>query len=70
MSEVTEKQIKELEQTINRSGCDSVIDASPVNLAALMKINKPIVNVEYDFEETGKPTLREVLGKFVKKCGV
>ena len=64
------KQIKELEQTINRSGCDSVIDASPVNLSTLMKITKPIVNVEYEFEEVGRPTLKEVLGKFVKKCGV
>jgi len=66
----SKKQIMELQETINRSGCDSVIDASPVNLSTLMKINKPIVNVEYEFEEVGRPTLKEVLYRFIRKCGI
>jgi len=64
------QQIKELQQTINRSECDIVIDATPVTLSKLMEINKPIVNVEYELQEVGKPTLKEVLGKFIRKCGL
>ena len=43
------KQIRELEQTINRAKCDAVIEATPVNLAKLIRINKPIIEVNYEF---------------------
>lgn len=54
-------QIKELEATINRSSCDLIIDGTPVNLRKLLKINKPIVSVNYILEERGKPTLKDIL---------
>jgi predicted GTPase len=61
------KQIKELEQTINRAKCDIVIDGSPVNLSRILKSNKPIVNVSYYLDEVGKPNLETVLNDFLKK---
>jgi len=61
------KQIKELEQTINRADCEIVIDGSPVNLSRILKIDKPIVNVRYYLEEIGKPNMETVLSDFLKK---
>ena len=61
------RQIKELEQTINRAECDIVIDGSPVNLSRILKIKKPIVNVHYYLDEIGKPNLDTVLSDFLHK---
>jgi predicted GTPase len=47
------KQIKELEKTINRTPCDFVIDGTPVDLGKLIRINKPIVVVGYYVKERG-----------------
>ncbi len=57
----SEEQIKELEQTINKSKCDAVIIATPIDLGRLIKINKPYVRVSYELEEIGKLRLDNVL---------
>ncbi|MDP6642334.1 MAG: cyclic 2,3-diphosphoglycerate synthase [Candidatus Nanoarchaeia archaeon] len=57
------KQIKSLQKTINKSKCDVVIDGSPVNLLKLIKINKEIVNVDYELNEVGRLNLEKVLKK-------
>ncbi len=62
------KQMKDLEKTINRAHCDVVIDGSPFDLSKLLKINKPIVNVDYELDEVGKLDLRKLLRNFkIKK---
>jgi predicted GTPase len=40
---------------------DAVVDATPVNLARLLKLNTPIVDVRYEFHERGNelPALLE-----------
>jgi predicted GTPase len=57
----SEEQVKDLEETINRTDCDSVIVATPVDLGKLLKINKPYTRVRYEIEEFGKNTLESVL---------
>jgi predicted GTPase len=44
-------QIKELEETVNRTPCDAVLVATPVNLANIIKIKKPAVRVSYEVRE-------------------
>ena len=58
-----EKQIKDLERTINKAKCDVVVDGTPVNISKLIKINKPIVEVDYYLKERGLG-LKQVLKKF------
>ena len=58
------KQIKELIQTINKTDCDLVISATPIDISRLIKTNKKILSVTYELEEIGSPNLREVLNKF------
>jgi predicted GTPase len=57
----SDKQVKELKETINSAKCDAVIDASPVTLTRLFKINKPVVQVSYELQEVGDLDLEKVL---------
>ena len=65
-----EKQIKELEETINSSDVDLVVIGTPINLARVLKINKPHVRVTYELEEIGQPKLDELVVKFLKEKGL
>lgn len=60
-------QVKDLEETINKADCDSVIIGTPIDLNRLIKINKPSTRVYYDLEEIGHPKLEEVLDDFLKR---
>ena len=59
-----EKQIKELEETINNSHAELVIVATPIDLGRLINIKIPSVRVRYELEEIGTPTLEDVLKDF------
>ena len=62
-----EQQLKDLEETINNTDCDSVIVATPIDLNRIIKINKPNTRVYYDLQEIGIPNLTMVLDDFMKK---
>lgn len=55
------QQVADLEKTINSSDAETVIIATPADLTRIIKIEKPTVRVEYEVEEVGKPTLRDIL---------
>ena len=57
------KQVKELQKTISSAPVDVVIDGTPVNLSKLIKIGKPIVNVDYELKIFGGKTLSGALRK-------
>ncbi|MBC8490123.1 MAG: GTPase [Bacteroidetes bacterium] len=61
------KQIKDLETTINKVPCDSVVIGTPIDLTRLIKINKPSVRIRYDLQEIGKPDLTNIITDFLKK---
>lgn len=61
------KQMKELEATINKIPCDSVVLATPARIEKFMKINKPFVRVRYTFKEIGESKLEKILERFIKK---
>jgi predicted GTPase len=61
-----DKQIKDLEKTINQTDCDVVIIGTPIDLRKLITINKPAVRVTYELQEIGKPDLLDGLKKFMK----
>uniref|UniRef100_A0A7C3YT09 GTPase n=1 Tax=candidate division WOR-3 bacterium TaxID=2052148 RepID=A0A7C3YT09_UNCW3 len=60
------KQVSDLKKTILRSGCDFVLSATPITLANLLAIKKPIVQIEYSLKET-KGDLRKALRPFLEK---
>ncbi|UCE23492.1 MAG: GTPase [Candidatus Zixiibacteriota bacterium] len=59
-------QVRDLETTINRTKCDLVIVATPIDLTRIIKIKKPTVRVFYSLQEIGTPNLTGVLGGFIK----
>jgi predicted GTPase len=62
-----EAQRRELEETINRTPCDVVVVATPIDLGRVLKLNKPSVRVGYEIEEITKPSLLDVLTEFSHK---
>ena len=54
-------QMKDLETTINRTECDSVVIGTPIDLTRYIKINKPYTRVKYDLQEIGAVTVETVL---------
>jgi len=58
-----EQQVKDLQETINKTECDAVVIGTPINLARFIKINKPSTRVYYDLEEISKPDLKEIIEK-------
>jgi predicted GTPase len=64
------KQIKDLETTINRVDCDSVIIGTPIDLRRIIKIKKPSTRIYYELDEIAKPNLNEILISFMKKHGL
>jgi predicted GTPase len=62
---VTQRQ--ELEETIRRVPCDLVLVATPIDLARVIKIDKPSLRVTYEADEVTKPGLKARLAKFVEE---
>ena len=62
-----EQQVKDLEATINKTKCDSVVIATPIDLNRLIKIKKPNTRVYYDLQEIGDPNLDTIITDFLKK---
>ena len=56
-----DEQIKDLEDTINKTDCDSVIIGTPIDLGRILKINKPSTRVRYELQEIGSLTIEKVL---------
>jgi predicted GTPase len=56
-----DKQMRELERTINRSNADLVLIGTPIDLGRIMKLNKPSQRIRYELQEIGQPTLDEAL---------
>jgi predicted GTPase len=60
-----DKQIKDLEDSINSIDCDYVICGTPIDLSKVIKINKPVLRVNYDYKDNGE--LEAILKNFVAK---
>ncbi len=63
-----EKQIAELEETINNTPCDVVLIGTPIDLRRVIKVNKPTVRVKYELQVIGPVCLEEILNDFLKGC--
>jgi predicted GTPase len=62
-----DKQVRDLEKTINRVDCDGVIIGTPIDLRRIIKIDKPSTRVKYDLAEITRPDLAMILDDFLKK---
>jgi predicted GTPase len=60
-----QKQMDELEQTINSSDADLVLIGTPINLGSLLNINKPTQRVIYQMSDEATDKLRPLVKKVV-----
>jgi predicted GTPase len=61
-----EKQIKDLETTINSVDCDSVVIATPIDLNRIVDIKKPSTRVQYELGADAVKQLSEIIRKKFK----
>lgn len=59
-------QVSELEKTINATPADIVLIGTPIDLARLIKINKPHLRVTYALEQKSGPPLEEIVKESLK----
>ncbi len=63
----SDAQLEDLAGTIKAISCDTIIIATPVDLARLIPLPKPFCRVRYDLEEISHPDLAEIVSSFVQK---
>lgn len=54
-------QMADLEATINRSGADLVLAATPIDLRRIIRVQLPMERVRYELQVIGAPTLDDLL---------
>ena len=59
----SDEQLRDLEATINASGAEVVVIGTPMDLRRIIDIKLPAVQVGYDLQEIGSPTLADVLAE-------
>ena len=60
-------QIAALERTIAASDAEVVVSGTPVDLAAVLSIDQPVVRARYDFADAGEPTLGGLVDAFLRE---
>ncbi|MCD6379136.1 GTPase [bacterium] len=60
------EQVKDLETTISKVDCDSVVIGTPIDLGRIINIPQQSVRVSYDLDEIGSPDLKDVLKDYLK----
>jgi predicted GTPase len=59
-------QLADLLATIENTVCDSIVIATPVDLARLIKLPRPYCRVRYDLEEITEPNLSQIVDDFLR----
>lgn len=60
-------QLEALRETINGARADVVVAATPIDLAGLISIDKPVVRARYEFADAGEPTLGSLVDTFLAR---
>ena len=61
-----ERQVRELEATLNAVDADLVLSATPIDLTRLVTLNKPITRVRYELVQVDGPPLSEIIEPIVQ----
>jgi predicted GTPase len=56
-----ERQIQELQATIDAVPCDTVLIATPIDLGSVLRLDKPSTRVRYELDEHDKTVLPEAI---------
>ncbi|MFC2078257.1 cyclic 2,3-diphosphoglycerate synthase [Candidatus Bipolaricaulota bacterium] len=56
-----ESQIRDLQETVNRTECEAVVIGTPIDLGRLLTFNVPTTRVRYELQEIGLPNLEKII---------
>jgi len=60
-------EVRALAETLDAVDADVVVSATPIDLAALVNVSKPIIRVRYEYADAGEPTLGDVVEAFLAR---
>lgn len=63
----TGEQLGALQQTLNAAEADCVLAATPVDLAALFRLNKPLIRVRYEYADREEAGLASIIEPFLMR---
>ena len=63
-------QLQALRATIEAAQADVVVSGTPVDLAALLRLGKPVARVRYEFQDAERPGLEGEIDAFLKRSGL
>ena len=63
-------QIADLEATIAAVDVDLVLSGTPIDLGRILAVEVPILDVRYEIEEIGEPTLRSIVEAHATELGL
>jgi len=62
-------QLAALRETIEHAPIDAVVTASPLDLASLLGLAKPVIRARYEFAEAGEPSLAGLIDRVIAETG-
>ncbi|MGE5235431.1 MAG: cyclic 2,3-diphosphoglycerate synthase [Acidobacteriota bacterium] len=62
----SDQQISDLQETINATPCDVVVEGTPIDLTRIIKVNKPIAEVTYELEELESGVIEGMVKRILK----
>jgi predicted GTPase len=63
-------QLADLAHSINATPADVVVSATPIDLAALISVNKPVIRARYEFADREDPGLAGIVEDYLKRSGL
>jgi predicted GTPase len=61
-----DRQLRDLEQTIDAAPCDVVVTGTPMDLGRLLSVRHPIRRVAYESADAGSPTLDDIIAPLAR----
>ncbi len=62
------KQLEDLRRTLEQVDCDLIVSATPVDLNRLLHLNKPLVQIRYEFVEQNTDELCQKILTWLRHC--
>ncbi len=62
-----DQQVRDLEETINSTPADVVVEGTPIDLQRIITVNKPIANVTYELEEVEPGVIERMVRRVLEE---
>lgn len=64
----TERQLRDLEETLKRIPADVIVSGTPADLSRLISVDKPIVRVRFEVKVVEGPSIEELVDEFLERA--